>query len=208
MAPGAATMIRTVSLRRLFAATAVMLCLAPGAQGADRARIGPMELGRVVPPPSGAGALCRELPWACDGTQATAPPAAAEVLRLAEGINRAINRRYAAMSDRRRFGREDHWAVLGPRGGDCEDFALSKMQALLAAGVAPRDLRVATVLDADRQPHAVLVVSVDDEDLVLDNLTDQILPWNATGYVFLRMQDRDDGRLWRIVRGAHSLASL
>ena len=82
------------------------------------------------------------------------------------------------------------------------------MRALLAAGVAARDLRIATVLDADRQPHAVLIVSVEHEDLVLDNLTDRILPWNATGYVFLRMQDREDGRLWRMVRGAHSLASL
>lgn len=201
-------MIPTVTLRRLCAAAAVALCLAPGAQGADRARTGMMELGRVVPPPSGAGALCRDLPWACAGTRAATSPAAADLLRLAEAINRATNRRYPTISDRRRFGREDHWAVLGPRGGDCEDFALTKMRALLAAGVAARDLRIATVLDADRQPHAVLIVSVEDEDLVLDNLTDRILPWNATGYVFLRMQDREDGRLWRIVRGAHSLASL
>lgn len=208
MGLGAATMNRTDILRRTCAAVLAALCLASGAMAADRARIGPMELGRIVPPPSGAGVLCRDLPWACAVTPDATRLAAADVLRLAEDVNRAINRRYAAVSDRRLFGREDHWAELGPRGGDCEDFALTKMRDLLAAGVASRDLRVATVLDTDRQPHAVLVVTVGQDELVLDNLTDRILPWNATGYVFLRMQDRDDGRLWRMVRGAHSLASL
>ena len=207
MGLGAATMIRK-TWRHGVCAAAVALCLAPAAQGADRARLGPMEIGRVVPPPSGASALCSDLPWACTVAPASARLAGADILRLAEQVNGAVNRRYAAISDRRRFGREDHWAELGPRGGDCEDFALTKMRHLLAAGIASRDLRVATVLDTNRQPHAVLVVTVGGDELVLDNLTDRILPWDATGYVFLRMQDREDGRLWRMVRGAHSLASL
>lgn len=186
--------------------------LALGAGFATQARAstpfgtGSIEVGRIVPAPNGAATVCSDLPWACGAVPGRL--GAAEVLRAAEAVNRAVNRRHAAISDRRRFGREDHWAELGPRGGDCEDFALTKMRELLRAGVGSRDLRVATVLDRDRQPHAVLVVTVGGAELVLDNLTDRILPWDATGYVFLRMQDRDDGRLWRMVRGAHSLASL
>jgi predicted transglutaminase-like cysteine proteinase len=34
----------------------------------------------------------------------------------------------------------------------------------------------------------VLVLRLDEGDYVLDNLTNEILPWNATGYAFLRIQ--------------------
>lgn len=205
MAPGAATTIGN-RIATAAAALAVAVCLAPAARASGGFGTGPLELGRVVPAPAGAGSLCADLPWAC--ARVAARIAGSDVLAAVETVNRAVNRRHPAISDRRRFGREDHWAELGPRGGDCEDFALTKMRELLRAGVASRDLRVATVLDHDRQPHAVLVVTAGGTDLVLDNLTDRILPWDATGYVFLRMQDRDDRRLWRIVRGAQSLASL
>ena len=42
------------------------------------------------------------------------------------------------------------------------------------------------VRDLDGEGHAVLTVKTDRGDFVLDNLTDEIRPWNATGYIYKR----------------------
>lgn len=195
------------ALPRLAAAAvaAALLLGQPAGAGAAGPGLGPIDLGGVVPPPNGAAELCQSLPWACTAGAESAP--VADLRRLAEKVNRRINRK-PTISDRRLHGREEHWAPLTARGGDCEDFALTKMRDLIAAGVPGRQLRIATVLDRQRQPHAVLVLSHGGDDLVLDNLTNRVLSWADTGYIFLRMQDPDDKRLWRMVRGAGSLASL
>jgi predicted transglutaminase-like cysteine proteinase len=50
-------------------------------------------------------------------------------------------------------------------------------------------LLIAAVLDKKDKVHAVLVLRTEMGDYVLDNLTSRVLPWNTTGYAFLRMQD-------------------
>jgi len=77
----------------------------------------------------------------------------------------------------------------GPRGGDCEDFALAKKKRLIEAGVPAGAVLIATALDRRRKPHAVLVLRARAGDYVLDNLTDRMLLWHRTGYSFLRMQN-------------------
>ena len=62
--------------------------------------------------------------------------------------------------------------------------------------MAPNRLLVAVVLDRKRQPHAVLVLRSDMGDFVLDNLNKRVLPWQKTGYAFLRMQDPRDPTRW------------
>ena len=70
-----------------------------------------------------------------------------------------------------------------------------------SAGIDPRKLLLATVLDNRKNPHAVLVYRSSQGDLVLDNLTNRIKPWNATRYLFLRMQDPKQPRNWVGVYG-------
>lgn len=95
-------------------------------------------------------------------------------------VNRWVNAKIDYVEDRALYGRADHWASAGKSlqlgRGDCEDYAIAKMQLLQASGVKANDMFLVIVRDLVRRAdHALLVVRVDGELLVLDNETDQIL---------------------------------
>lgn len=97
-----------------------------------------------------------------------------------ERANSWVNRNLQFTSDEQIYGEADHWAGAGEalsRGrGDCEDYALAKLQLLRAAGVPPSQLYLVIVRDAVRRSdHAVLAVRVDGRFLVLDNSVDRVL---------------------------------
>jgi predicted transglutaminase-like cysteine proteinase len=76
------------------------------------------------------------------------------------------------------YGREDYWAVpreFLPRGGDCEDFVITKYFSLRALGYPAEELRIVVVQDTNlRIPHAVLAVARGTDIWVLDNQVDQV----------------------------------
>src|SRR5262249_2863130 len=95
--------------------------------------------------------------------------------RLGE-INRAVNLSIRATSDLSQYGVDDFWspplATLEKGAGDCEDYAILKYLALREAGISPDDLRLLIVSYPRRRTmHAVLAVHLDEEWLLLDNLT-------------------------------------
>ena len=97
----------------------------------------------------------------------------------AEAINRYVNKRIAFVDDARQYGRADLWSAASDtlrRGrGDCEDYAIAKLQMLRAAGIADRDLYLVILKDlVRRSDHAVLVVRAGGRMLVLDNGTDVV----------------------------------
>lgn len=148
-----------------------------------------------APAPDGAQAICQTYSWACARASArTISPA--EQLKRVSDVNAKINRSVHAVEDDRQYGVTEVWALPTQAGGDCEDIALLKKRELVSQGVDPRRLLIATVLDRNRNPHAVLVFRSDRGDLVLDNLTDTIRTWNETRYVFLQMQDPDRPTAW------------
>ena len=94
--------------------------------------------------------------------------------------NRWINAHIAYASDIDVYGVADYWAglaeALSHGRGDCEDFAIAKMQLLAAAGVPARDMYLTLVRDLRRQAdHAVLVVRVGQDAYVLDSDEDTLL---------------------------------
>ena len=98
----------------------------------------------------------------------------------AEAVNRYVNRRVQFVDDSRQYGRADLWSAASEtlrRGrGDCEDYAIAKLQMLRAAGIADRDLYLVVAKDlVRRSDHALLVVRAGGRMLVLDNGTDTIL---------------------------------
>lgn len=102
-----------------------------------------------------------------------------EVERL-EAVNRYVNDRVAFVDDRKQYGRADVWVAAADtltRGrGDCEDFAVAKLQMLRRAGFADRDLYLVIVKDLiTRADHAVLVVRAAGQMYVLDNGTSKLL---------------------------------
>jgi predicted transglutaminase-like cysteine proteinase len=80
----------------------------------------------------------------------------------------------------------DVWSI-GVDVGDCEDYALTKRQMLIDAGVPAGVLRMAVVMTEKGEGHAILVVKTDVGDLVLDNLQNNVVLSRNTGYEFLKM---------------------
>jgi predicted transglutaminase-like cysteine proteinase len=97
----------------------------------------------------------------------------------ADSINRYVNGRVTFVDDARQYGQSDLWSAASDtlrRGrGDCEDYAIAKLQMLRAAGVSDRDLYLVVVKDLVRRAdHAVLVVRAGGRLLLLDNGTDVV----------------------------------
>jgi predicted transglutaminase-like cysteine proteinase len=130
--------------------------------------------------------------WQAVNHTAASPAAAGEILSTVRGeaaseqlqrVNAWVNRHIAFTADAR-AGAPDHWAgaeeSLRKGAGDCEDYAIAKMQILRAAGFAERDLYLVLVKDLVRRAdHALLVVRVDGRFVVLDSNTDRIVSADA-----------------------------
>ncbi|WP_265587732.1 transglutaminase-like cysteine peptidase [Sphingomicrobium arenosum] len=106
--------------------------------------------------------------------------AATDRMSALHDINAYVNARVTFTDDQRAHGRADRWnaaaETLSSGRGDCEDYAIAKMQMLRAAGFDAEDLYLVVLKDLVRRAdHAVLVVRHDDRFLVLDNGTDRIL---------------------------------
>ena len=96
-----------------------------------------------------------------------------------DAVNRYVNARVSFVDDIRQYGVADHWTSAADtlrRGrGDCEDYAIAKLQLLRRAGFAEKDLYLVILRDALRRAdHAVLVARADGRLLVLD-LDERIL---------------------------------
>lgn len=183
----------------LRAAMALILALAAVIAPAHASGKRPhLEATRSADAPEGFSGVCARYGWACarSGRAGSVGP---DVLSLAEKVNAAINRQTREVSDESQYSRKEYWALPTDRGGDCEDFALAKKQALIGNGIAPERLLIATVLDRRSNPHAVLVLRTDGGDYVLDNLTNRILGWRETGYTFLRMQNPASPGQWSAI---------
>lgn len=99
---------------------------------------------------------------------------------LLEAVNWYVNRRVQFVDDRKQFGKVDVWSAAADtlrRGrGDCEDYAIAKLQMLRRAGLAEHDLYLVIVKDLVRRAdHAVLVARAGGHMYVLDNGTDEVL---------------------------------
>jgi predicted transglutaminase-like cysteine proteinase len=125
---------------------------------------------------------------ACRAGSADCPAAARQFLQIVElgrqrqgrarlsEINRAVNFSIRPVDDWVQYGVADFWstplATLSAGAGDCEDYAIVKYVALREAGIAPDDLRILIVHNPRRRTHhAVLAVRLDEQWLILDNLT-------------------------------------
>lgn len=101
-------------------------------------------------------------------------------------VNAWVNQRIVFTDDVRNSGEADRWAgaaeSLRSGRGDCEDYALAKMQLLQALGFESDRLFLVVARDLVRRAdHALLVVQLDDRFVVLDNNTDAVLESSAVG---------------------------
>ncbi|TIV64303.1 MAG: transglutaminase [Mesorhizobium sp.] len=94
-------------------------------------------------------------------------------------VNSSINRLIAYREDSAVYGRLDYWAkpseILEHRAGDCEDFAILKMAALLRAGIPAQSMSLVVLQDRRRKFfHAVLSVSTGSGAFILDSLSNNV----------------------------------
>jgi len=95
----------------------------------------------------------------------------------------------------------DHWDYPVDGKGDCKVYALLKRKLLIERGFPRQALLMTIVRDLNGDGHAVLTVKTDRGDFVLDNLSEDIRPWSATGYQFYKRQAQDDPNVWLSLGG-------
>jgi predicted transglutaminase-like cysteine proteinase len=127
-------------------------------------------------PVAGAGRLKSSGPWSAFLADARHLSRAAQI----SAVNSWVNARNNYVEDARQYGMMDYWAnaaqSLSRGRGDCEDYAIAKMQMLRALGVPAGDMYLVIARDLVRRiDHAVLAVALNGDLLVLDNETNRIL---------------------------------
>ena len=100
----------------------------------------------------------------------------------------------------------DGWTIA-PEMGDCNDYAVTKRHELLD-GLPSKALRLSVVKTASGIGHLVLVVVTTKGDIVMDNLTEVIRPWQNTDYHWLKIQSATDSKFWYEVKGPAIGASV
>jgi predicted transglutaminase-like cysteine proteinase len=122
-----------------------------------------------------------------------------ETAQLLDRINRAVNAQIAPTVKSYGSNLQSGWNIA-PDIGDCNDYAVTKRHELAQNGLPVKTLRLAVVKTPSGVGHLVLVVATTKGDVVLDNLTGAILPWQQTGYQWLKIQSASDARFWYAVK--------
>ena len=134
-----------------------------------------------------------------------------QLFAMARVINASVNTAISYRSDALTWNTEERWVLpLSAEGvnyGDCEDYALEKRAALLAAGAPSDRLRMATAWSPGTGVHAVLILRLEDGDYVLDSTTPHILNVAQTRYEWRSLQSGPSLLEWSQVSTSPLLAS-
>ena len=140
--------------------------------------------------------FCLRYPTDCksDPAQTTTVDLTAETLESMQRVNRDVN--LSIMPVAKSDPVADGGWTISPTSGDCNDYAVTKRHELLQKGLPAKALRLAVVKTQSGIGHLVLVVSTSKGNLVLDNLTETIVPWQFTKYQWMKIQSSADARYW------------
>jgi predicted transglutaminase-like cysteine proteinase len=141
--------------------------------------------------------FCEQAPAECslDPSEPEVISLTPDIWRTLVAVNERVNTAIQWMADRQHWGVEDRWDYPDDGYGDCEDIQLLKRKLLIEAGLPRRALRMTVVLDEVRAGHAVLMVRTDQGDFIVDNKRSSVLPWNETGYEFIKREGAG-GHAW------------
>ncbi|ESW77212.1 transglutaminase-like cysteine peptidase [Mesorhizobium sp. M1148] len=168
---------------------------------------GAMATGGMTSQPIGHYDFCKTQPGECSIRPSNLNPAAMTdaFMRKLINVTSRVNAAVKPMSDYDIYGKDEVWAYPDKGVGDCEDYVLEKRRQLSRSGVSLADLLITVVRKPDGEGHAVLTVRTDKGDYVLDNLTDKVKIWDATGYRFLKRQAIDNTGRWVSIRGGQQV---
>jgi predicted transglutaminase-like cysteine proteinase len=137
--------------------------------------------------------FCRRHASECavDASQPARIAMTAEVWSAIVSVNRRVNARVRPITDKEHWGVVDRWDFPEDGYGDCEDYQLLKRKMLRERGLSQRAMRMTVVIDELNEGHAVLMIRTDRGDYILDNKTNAVLPWDQTGYVYVKREGQD-----------------
>lgn len=120
----------------------------------------------------------------------------AAVYKKIISINAWVNKNIDPVSDNDHWRAIDRWDYPSDGKGDCEDYALLKRHMLIAEGFPREALLLTVVKEKNGDGHSVLTVRTNRGEFVLDNLSDQVKPWNTAPYRFVKRQSQTNQNVW------------
>lgn len=121
----------------------------------------------------------------------------AKTWQILNKINRYVNRAIVPVSNYDHWGTTlDHWDYPKDGKGDCKIYALWKRKLLMDAGFPRQALLMTIVRDQNGEGHTILTIKTNRGDFILDNMRQDIRPWNATGYHFYKRQSQENPNVW------------
>jgi predicted transglutaminase-like cysteine proteinase len=123
----------------------------------------------------------------------------AETSELLKRVNLGVNKSIAPIAKSYGANLGEGW-MIAPDIGDCNDYAVTKRHDLLGSGLPSKALRLSVVKTASGLGHLVLIVVTTKGDIVMDNLTNVIRPWQSTDYQWIKIQSASDPRLWNEIK--------
>jgi predicted transglutaminase-like cysteine proteinase len=161
--------------------------------------------GRPATSLAGWAEFCRRFPAECqlDPSEPATIPLTTSAWQTIVTTNRRVNASIKPLTDQQHWGVAERWSLPTDGYGDCEDYQLLKRKLLVEAGFPRRALRMTVVIDEEGEGHAILLVRTDKGEFVLDNKRNAVLPWNETGYVYVK-REGDAGQAWVSLGGQTS----
>jgi predicted transglutaminase-like cysteine proteinase len=140
--------------------------------------------------------FCLRYPGDCksDPTEITTVELTAATLDTIQRVNRDVNASIMPVAKSNPV--TDGGWTISPASGDCNDYAVTKRHELLQSGFPAKAVRLAVVKTPSGIGHLVLIVATNKGNLVLDNLSATIMPWQLTKYHWLKIQSASDARYW------------
>jgi predicted transglutaminase-like cysteine proteinase len=160
-------------------------------------------VGDPKPAPYGWLHFCDAQPTECELQQQLPVFVRLTAERWAElnQINTIANREIDPVGD------EDHyriyeqdilnwWTYPDDGRGNCNDYVMLKRKLLIEAGWPKAALLMTVVVDRHGDGHLILMVRTDGGDLILDNMREDIVSWDRTGYRFVKRQSAVNPNDW------------
>jgi predicted transglutaminase-like cysteine proteinase len=156
-----------------------------------------LAVGEITRVPVGWVEFCAENPADCAPETASQESALTsrswrEVVR----INKLVNDSVKPMTDLEHHGVVEKWSYPDDGYGDCEDYVLLKRRMLMDAGWPRGALLITVVRDQKGDGHAVLTVSTNKGDFILDNQIAGVRLWSETPYHYVKRQSQNDPNVW------------
>lgn len=112
--------------------------------------------------------------------------------------------RFPYREDIANWGKADYWVwpnLFLKKSGDCEDYAIVKYFTLKELGMDTDKLRIVVLRDTLRRlSHAVLAVYMDNDIVILDNISNAILPQGRLRHYVPQFSFNEKSR-WAHMRG-------